>query len=225
MKPLITALTVVIISLWMRWMMKGTQEAAQTSGFQKKLAYGPAFKLVAWLTGIVVPLGILFLAAFTKPPKANEVWIMIGLLAFFIVLGGILLVESKTVIIWDHAVVKKKSYWKGEQSIMWSDVNAVTYSKSASAFVLKSMAGVKITVGMLLKGVRQFAMDLESTLPQEKLSGAELGFRIARGELDLQGRPVRRLGTQQPDLRSLLRDTPTVDQSRSRSAAVTRDQG
>jgi len=218
MNPLIGALTVVVLSLWMRWMMKGTQQPAQTSGFQKKLAYGPAFKLIGWLAGVVVPLGILFLAAFTKPPKADEVWIFIGLLAFFVVLGGILILEAKTIITWDHAVVKKKSFWKGEQSMPWSDVSAVTYSKKGSTFVLKSVTGEKITAGMLLSGIRQFAADLEGTLPQEKLAGAELGFRIARGELDLQGRPIRRMGNQQPDLRSLLKDTPQIEDQRERHA-------
>ena len=121
---------------------------------------------------------LLIVLMFTVPFKEpQDPYIAGGLLLFFLILCGVLFLESKSQVELDEEGLTAWSPWRGGRTIRWSDVAEVTYSAGSQYFTVISSDRDKIRIHTMMRGVREFCQTLAERVSAEKLRRAESGFK------------------------------------------------
>lgn len=68
--------------------------------------------------------------------------------------------------------IRKNSPWTARLFLLWSEIDAITYSASSGWFILRSQKG-KIRLSVLLNGLKDFAVLVGEKVPGEKWAAAK----------------------------------------------------
>jgi hypothetical protein len=159
------------------------------------MRYSLPLRITGWLLGVAVPLGFIVLLFFVPFQKPQDPWIAGGMLTFFtLVGGGVLLQTHRFRVVVSGEGVECRSLW-GRRFLAWGDIRRVTSSTNSSFLTLRGPGRARITMPRWLTGLRTFAERLVQRLDPEVYAGALLAF----AQLGLPPLPLRRHGSLPPD--------------------------
>jgi hypothetical protein len=156
------------------------------------MRYSLALRIMGWLLGIVVPIGfvvLLFIIPFEKP---NDAWIAGGMLAFFTLLGGFLLIETQRfrVIVSDEGI-ESFSPWRPKRVLSWDEITSVKHYSNTSFFVFRGRGGTRIRMPLWLTGLDVVVEKAQEHLDPSVLAGASRAFEMLGGPILRSGGPDR----------------------------------
>jgi hypothetical protein len=138
--------------------------------------YSWLIKGIGLVTGLGMPLLVIGLMFVVRFRTERDVYAAGGLLLFFGLLGGWLLLESMRVrVVVSEQGVVGYSPWRAVRSFRWDEVKQVYFSQTSN-FVIVGPGGKKIKVNVLLTGVRELCLAFKRFLPPEVYAGAVKGF-------------------------------------------------
>lgn len=170
MDTLITAVLVALFLYAMREMAK--RPATASPDGRLILRSGWLYPAIGWLC-LIAALMCLAVAVWQYPLKEADVWAVVGLVALFGGLGGIIVNDARNRVLLSPQTIEGYSAWRGRVVINWKDVSEVTYSPMNRWFVLRSRDGATVRVSALYTGIDNFLELLRSSVSPE-LSGAAL---------------------------------------------------
>jgi hypothetical protein len=129
------------------------------------------------VAGLGMPLLVLVLVLVIGFKKPSDALAAGGLLLFFGLLGGWLLLESMGVrVLLSEEGIEGRSPWRGTRFIPWDEVKEVKFSQAMSWFVVVGRRRDKVRVSMLLVGTQYFVEAVKEYLDPERYEKAESGF-------------------------------------------------
>lgn len=144
------------------------------------LRYSGSVRSTVWLS-VIASIGVVVLAIISEPQTRGDWIAVVGMVAGFAGLGGVLANECRARVRLSLRGIDAVSPWRGNIEIPWSNVRAVSYSKLAQWFVVRSDSGQVIRVHNYMTGVETLLDYFHEQLEPGLFSKAEKEYRAVTG--------------------------------------------
>jgi hypothetical protein len=181
----LAALIMVASIALMSWLLRQRSFGGDRRGDAVVMRYPWGWHLFGW-TYLIVSVGGLAFLVWRFPPKPDEIWIVVGLIAFFGSLGGYVVVEVTGVAHQVHpSGLMRCGPFRGRAFLPWSEVVSIRFVELASAWRIRVQNGDSAWVPFQLSGIGTFAAAaLEHLAPEviDRVPGTRAKLeRLARG--------------------------------------------
>ena len=143
-----------------------------------------------WLKGFAlfaafgIPLAITVLVYFQPPQDDGDLGAILGLYTGFALLSGPLLWESlRYALIVSDEGLECRSPWKGTAFLHWDEIDAITYGRQNSWFIIRATDGYKFRISFMVPGISRFLAECERHLPPTALMEAYQAFEVLNWSL------------------------------------------
>lgn len=141
------------------------------------LRHGLLFR--AYACGLFLGLELLLgsLVLFFPPESSLAIGLLVAAALITLVLGVILMWDaSRFALTVTASGLECRSPWRGPRTILWREVERVSFSSVNLWFAIEPKSGPPFHVLAIVPGVNQFLAACETNLPVEKLFAAEPGY-------------------------------------------------
>lgn len=129
------------------------------------LRYGRGILILGVVCGVLAPGAILALALGGSVKSRSDLFIVLGLLAFFAILGWWFILEARgTRIAVTAEGVEARSPWGKPKRLEWHEVREVKYAQTSGYLVLSGGAGVRIRISAMMTGLPTFVASMKDHL-------------------------------------------------------------
>ena len=169
--PIVGPITVAVLVFLLR---SRTAEARVQAG-QAVMEHTGLMRGLA-VVFLLVPCAICLLA-FVAPPKPEERWLPVYLIAGFLCLAIPIALEAyrRKLRVESDALVSE-SPWTGVRRIPWSEIARISYSASMSWYVIEDRGGNSVRVSAMMSGLQTLARALSERAPSA--TGAQATERM-----------------------------------------------
>lgn len=141
------------------------------------LEHGSLMRGIGLVLGIGMPIIVIVLMFIMPFRSPVDVVMAGGVLLFFALVGGFVLLEAMLarITIHDHGIVAD-SAWRKRILLRWEDIAEVSYSASNKWFVVLGNRGGQIRVSLFLRGIGSFVRSIKKHISQERYGHAARAF-------------------------------------------------
>lgn len=169
------------IAITLAWAVRRILRSRSAEGVlgtgTRVLRYGSAFRL-AGVAGLVASAWLIGFAQ-RLPDVRTPVVVFAALVALSQV--ALLTTTLRTVIEYDRFAIFSRSPWRGAVTLQWTEVIDVRFGTGMREFRLTGRDGGRVTVGMFMEGVGDFAAELPSLVAPNLCAEALAEYARQRG--------------------------------------------
>ncbi|MBY0524144.1 MAG: ABC transporter permease [Gemmataceae bacterium] len=179
--PIISISVLAFMGLLL-WAAQRERPVADPVAGTVRIRHSMVFRWFSYFMAFVPPLGITVLLFFNPPRKDGDVFAIVFLYLLFGGLSAPLLWESLCFsVVLSSEGLDCRSPWRGRRFIPWNEVQELSYGAVNSWFIIRTRAGDRFRVSILVPGLKLLLEQFEQRLPSKAMEGARLGYtRIGR---------------------------------------------